>query len=78
MTSKESEYTKWLSTLPNMEGYSENKFQPFIALEGLVLDLQVVQADLFGLQGSLSVIGKRLRELEQWALEQRSHLPELT
>ena len=67
----ESEYTKWLSSLPNMEKYSESKFQPYIHLEDLVLDLQVVQADLFGLQGSLSVIGKRLQELEVWVSEQQ-------
>ncbi len=70
---KESEYSKWLSSLPNMEGHSGNKSRHCIALEGLVLDLQVVQADLFGLQGSLSGIAKQLQVLEQWVSE---HLPE--
>jgi len=64
-----SEYSKWLSSLPDMEKYSENKSRHSIALEGLVLDLQVVQADLFGLQGMLSSIAKQLRVSEQWALE---------
>ncbi len=74
----ESEYTKWLSTLPDMEKSLVNKSPPFIALEGLVLDLQVISADLFGLQGSLSGIAKHLRELEQWAQELSSRHPELT
>ncbi len=64
-----SEYSRWLSSLPDMEKYSENKSQRFIALEGLVLDLQVVQADLFASQGLLSSIASHLRELEQWASE---------
>jgi len=70
MASKESEYTKWLSTLPDMEKSSENKFRHCTLLEGLALDLQVMQADLFGLQGGLSNIAKDLRALEQWVSEQ--------
>ena len=65
-----SEYQKWQSTLPDMAKSLANKSQHFTALEGLVLDLQVLQADLFGLQGSLSGIAKRLQELEVWVLEQ--------
>ena len=64
-----SEYSKWLSTLPDMEGCLESKSPLSIALEGLVLDLQVVQADLFGSQGLLSGIAKRLQELEVLAWE---------
>ncbi len=67
-----SEYSKWLSTLPNMERYSENKSPRYTALEDLVLSLQVVQADLFGSQGMLSVIAKRLQELEVSVSEQLS------
>ncbi len=66
----ESEYTKWLSTLPDMEQSMVSKSPLYTLQEGLVLDLQVVQADLFGLQGSLSGIARRLRELEQWVQEQ--------
>jgi len=69
---RESEYTKWLSTLPNSVGCSESKSQHYTHLEDLVLDLQVVQADLFGLQGTLSGIAKRLQELEVWALGRSS------
>ncbi len=74
----ETEFTKWLSTLPDMEKSSESKSQPCIRLEGLVLDLQVAQADLFGLQGSLSGIAKRLQELEVLVLDQSLHHQELT
>ncbi len=74
----DSEYTKWLSTLPDMEGSSVSKSQLCILREGLVLDLQVLQADLFGLQGSLSGIAKRLQELEVLVWEQSSHQQELT
>ena len=72
----ESEYTRWLSTLPDMEKSSENKSLLCTVLEDLALDLQVVQADLFGLQGLLSGIAKRLQGLEQSVLErsQREHL----
>jgi len=71
-----SEYSKWLSTLPDMEKSLVSKSRHSTALEGLVLDLQVVQADLFGLQGSLSGIAKQLQGLEQWVLElsQKEHL----
>ncbi len=74
----DSEYTKWLSTLPNMEGSLARKSQLSHLHEGLVLDLQVVQADLFGLQGSLSGIAKRLQELEVLVSEVYSHQQELT
>ena len=67
-----SEYSKWLSTLPNFKTCSENKSQRSIVLEDLVLDLQVVQADLFGSQGLLSSIAKRLQELEVSVSELRS------
>jgi len=67
--SMSSEYSKWLSTLPDMQTSLGNKSRHSIALEGLVLDLQVVQADLFGLQGTLSGIASSLRELEQWVSE---------
>ncbi len=67
---KESEYTKWLSSLPDMERSLVNKSPLCTAHEGLVLDLQVVSADLFGLQGSLSGIAKRLQELEVLVQEQ--------
>ncbi len=73
----ESEYTRWLSTLPDMEGSLVSKSPLCTLQEGLVLDLQVVQADLFGLQGSLSSIAKRLQELEQWVLEVSSRQQEL-
>ncbi len=68
----ESEYTKWLSTLPNTVRPLESKSPHSTLQEGLVLDLQVVQADLFGLQGSLSSIAKRLQELERLVLESSS------
>ncbi len=70
LTSKESEYTSWLSTLPDIQKHSENKSRHCTLLEGLVLDLQVMQADLFGLQGGLSNIAKDLRVLEAWVSEQ--------
>ena len=73
-----SEYTKWLSTLPDMESSSANKSPLCTLHEGLVLDLQVMQADLFGLQGSLSGIAKRLQELEVLCQEHYSHQQELT
>ncbi len=76
--SRESEYTKWLSTLPDMEKSLVNKSLPCTLHEGLVLDLQVAQADLFGLQGSLSGIAKRLQELEVLVQEQLSHQMEWT
>ncbi len=60
----ESEYTKWLSTLPNMEDSMGRKSRYLRVREDLVLELQVAQADLFGLQGLLSGIAKRLQELE--------------
>ncbi len=66
-----SEYSKWLSTLPEVKGCLGNKSRRYIALEGLVLDLQVISADLFGLQGGLSSIASHLRELEVWASEQQ-------
>ncbi len=65
-----SEYTKWLSTLPDILKPSESKSQHSTVLEGLVLDLQVVSADIYALQGFLSSIAKELQELEQWASEQ--------
>ncbi len=68
-----SEYSKWLSTLPNMEGSTGRKSRFHNLQEALVLDLQVMQADLFGLQGGLSNIASQLRELEVWVLEQQSH-----
>lgn len=74
----DSEYTKWLSTLPDMGRFSENKSRLCILQEDLVLDLQVVSADLFGLQGSLSGIAKRLQELEVLVSELCSHQQELT
>ncbi len=74
----ESEYTKWLSTLPDMERSLVNKSQLFTLQEGLLLDLQVISADLFGLQGSLSGIAKRLQELEVLVSEQSSHQQEWT
>ncbi len=64
-----SEYSKWLSTLPNLEKRSGNKSRVCHLQEGLVLDLQVMQADLFGLQGGLSNIASQLRELEAWVSE---------
>ena len=73
-----SEYSKWLSTLPDMEKSSVNKSQLCIAQEDLLLDLQVVSADLFGLQGSLSGIAKRLQELEVLVSEHCSHQMEWT
>ncbi len=66
-----SEYSKWLSTLPDMEKSSVSKSRHSILQEGLVLDLQVMQADLFGLQGGLSNIASQLRELEAWVSEQQ-------
>ena len=74
----DSEYTKWLSTLPDMERSLVSKSPLCTLQEALVLDLQVVQADLFGLQGSLSGIAKRLQELEVSVLEQSSHQQEWT
>lgn len=44
----------------------ENNYLRYTALEGLVLDLQVMQADLRQLQGQCSGIENSLRELEQW------------
>ncbi len=73
-----SEYSKWLSTLPDMEKSLASKSQLCILQEGLVLDLQVVSADLFGLQGSLSGIAKRLQELEVLVSEHYLHQQELT
>ncbi len=67
-----SEYSKWLSTQPHTVKSLASKSQRFTLQEGLVLDLQVVQADLFGLQGMLSSIASSLRELEQLVSEQRS------
>ena len=64
-----SEYSKWLSSLPLNEKLVSSNLKTSTTLDGLVLDLQVVQADLFGLQGSLSGIAKQLQELEQWVLE---------
>ncbi len=74
----DSEYTKWLSTLPDMERSSVSKSRPCTLLEGLVLDLQVMQADLFGLQGGLSNIAKDLRVLEAWVSEQHLQEKELS
>ncbi len=71
--SSNTEYSKWLSTLPDMEKSSENKSQLCTLQEGLLLDLQVMSADLFGLQGSLSGIARRLQELE--ALVQARYSP---
>ena len=74
----DSEYSKWLSTLPDMGKSSVNKYQLCTLQEDLLLDLQVVSADLFGLQGSLSGIAKRLQELEVLVSEHYSHQQELT
>ncbi len=74
----ESEYTRWLSTLPDMEKSLVSKSPLSTLHEGLVLDLQVVQADLFGLQGSLSGIARRLQELEVLVSEHCSHQMEWT
>ena len=74
----DSEYTKWLSSLPDMEKSLVNKSPLSTLQEGLVLDLQVVSADLFGLQGSLSGIAKRLQELEVLVSEQCSRQTEWT
>ncbi len=74
----DSEYTKWLSTLPDMEKCSVNKSQLCTLQEDLLLDLQVVSADLFGLQGSLSGIAKRLQELEVLVSEHCSRQVEWT
>ncbi len=71
-----SEYSKWLSTLPNIQECLESKSPRSTALEGLVLDLQVVQADLFGLQGLLSSIAKRLQVLEASVLDLQSPMTE--
>jgi len=57
---------KWSSIKPNTTESLENKFQHYTALEGLVLDLQVVQGDLRNLQGLASGIERSLRELEAW------------
>ncbi len=57
----------WSSIKRNTTKSSESRFQHFTALEGLVLDLQVLQADLRNLQGLASGIENSLRELEQWA-----------
>ncbi len=74
----ESEYTRWLSQLPLKERLVNSSSETSILLDGLVLDLQVMQADLFGLQGSLSGIAKRLQELEVLVSEQFSHQVEWT
>jgi len=76
--SMSSEYSKWLSSLPDMEKSLVNKSPLYTVLEGLVLDLQVVSADLFGLQGSLSSIARRLQELEVSVSEQASRQVEWT
>ncbi len=73
-----SEYSKWLSTLPNINECSGNKSQHCTLLEGLVLDLQVVSADLFGLQGLLSSIAKRLQVLEVSVSDQLSPMTEVS
>ncbi len=48
----------------NMPPSLENSFHLVKALEGLVLDLQVVSADLRNLQGLLSNIESQLQVLE--------------
>ncbi len=53
-----------------MEKSSVNKSPHCTLLEALQLDLSVMQADLFGLQGGLSNIAKDLRVLEAWVSEQ--------
>jgi len=73
-----SEYSKWLSSLPDMEKSLVSKSQLCTAHEGLVLDLQVMQADLFGLQSGLSNIAKRLQELEVLVSEHYSLQQEWT
>jgi len=60
---------KCLLQQQNSTGYLGNKFPHYTALEGLVLDLQVVSADLRGLHGMLSGIESSLRELEAWVSE---------
>ena len=55
----------WSYIRPNIKGFSGNKFQHSIVLEDLVLDLQVVSADLRNSQNLLSGIENRLRVLEQ-------------
>ncbi len=75
-TPMKSKHEEWLSTLPDSTKSSVNKYRHCTRLEGLALDLQVMQADLFGLQGGLSNIAKDLRVLEQWVSEQ--HYQELT
>ncbi len=74
----DSEYNKWLSTLPDMEKSLVNKSQLCTLQEDLLLDLQVVSADLFGLQGSLSGIARRLQELEVLVSEHYSLQEEWT
>ncbi len=74
----DSEYTKWLSQLPLTEKSGSSSSKISTLHDGLVLDLQVVQADLFGLQGSLSSIAKRLQELEVLVSEHCSHQQEWT
>ncbi len=49
--------------------YLASKSQHYTALEGLVLDLQVLSVDCRELAGSLSGIESSLRELEAWVSE---------
>ncbi len=62
----------WSSIKPNTVKSTESKFQRYTALEGLVLDLQVVLADLQGSQDLLLNIVSLLQGLEVSPLELQS------
>ncbi len=64
----------WRFTQQSIAECLENNCQRSIALEGLVLDLRVVSADLRGSHAMLSNIVKHLQELEVSPLELQSLL----
>ncbi len=59
--------------LQNTPEYLVSKSSQANILEGLVLDLQVIQADFSNLVNSLSEIGSSLQELEVWVSEHSQH-----